>query len=209
MKTIEIIGYKREDLGKQKSKKIRKDGYVPCVMYGEKDHIHFSVPMILFKELVYTPEVYLIDVNVEGDVYQCVLQDIQFHPVSEMILHADFLKLEEDKPVKVNIPVRFEGTSPGVVKGGRLMPKLRYVKVKALPKDLPDFIMVNISKMDMGKSFKVRDLKITDFEILNSPQVSIATVETPRAMRGLGTAEEEEEAEAEAEAEETAEATEE
>ena len=207
MKTIEIIGYKREDLGKQKSKKIRKDGYVPCVMYGEKDHIHFSVPMILFKELVYTPEVYLIDVNVEGDVYQCVLQDIQFHPVSEMILHADFLKLEEDKPVKVNIPVRFEGTSPGVVKGGRLMPKLRYVKVKALPKDLPDFIMVNISKMDMGKSFKVRDLKITDFEILNSPQVSIATVETPRAMRGLGTAEEEEEAEAEAE--ETAEATEE
>lgn len=209
MKTIEIIGYKREDLGKQKSKKIRKDGYVPCVMYGEKDHIHFSVPMILFKELVYTPEVYLIDVNVEGDVYQCVLQDIQFHPVSEMILHADFLKLEKDKPVKVNIPVRFEGTSPGVVKGGRLMPKLRYVKVKALPKDLPDFIMVNISKMDMGKSFKVRDLKITDFEILNSPQVSIATVETPRAMRGLGTAEEEEEAEAEAEAEETAEATEE
>lgn len=208
MKTIEIIGYKREDLGKQKSKKIRNDGYVPCVMYGEKDHVHFSVPMILFKELVYTPEVYLVDVNVEGDVYQCVLQDIQFHPVSEMILHADFLKLEEDKPVKVNIPVRFEGTSPGVVKGGRLVPKLRYVKVKALPKDLPDFIMVNISKLDMGKSFKVRDLKITEFEILNSPQVTIVNVETPRAMRGLGATDEEEEAEA-AESEETAEATEE
>jgi large subunit ribosomal protein L25 len=202
MKTIEIIGYKREDLGKQKAKKIRNEGYVPCVMYGQKDHVHFSVPMILFKELVYTPEVYLVDVNIEGDVYQCVLQDIQFHPVSEMILHADFLKMEEDKPVKVNIPVRFEGTSPGVVKGGRLMPKLRYVKIKALPKDLPDFIVVNISKMDMGKSFKVRDLKAADFEILNSPQVSIATVETPRAMRGLGTA-------AEEEAEETAEATEE
>ena len=207
MKTIEIIGYKREDLGKQHAKKIRNEGYVPCVLYGEKELIHFSVPMILFKDLVYTPEVSLVDVNVEGDVYKCVLQDVQFHPVSEMILHADFLQLEDDKLVKINIPVRFEGTSPGVVKGGKLVPKLRYVRIKALPKDLPDFITVSISKLDMGKSFKVRDLKTENFEILNNPQVSIATVETPRAMRGLGVTEEEAEAE-EAEATE-AQATEE
>ena len=207
MKTVEIIGYKREDLGKQYAKKIRNEGYVPCVLYGEKDLVHFSVPMILFKNLVYTSEVSLVDVNIEGEVYPCVLQDVQFHPVSEMILHADFLMLQDDKPVKVNIPVRFEGTSPGVVKGGRLYSKLRYVKIKALPKDLPDFIMVNISKLDMGKSFKVRDLKPENYEILNSPQVSIATIETPRAMRGLGVSEEE--AEGEEEAAEASEASEE
>ena len=186
MKTLEILGYKRESNGNQKSKHLRQEGNVPCVLYGGKEHVQFYTPMIMFKDLVYTPDVHVVDLNVEGDHYQCVLQDIQFHPVNEVILHADFLELKEDKPVKINIPVHFVGTSPGVVKGGKLVPKLRYIKIKALPKDLPDFIEVDISKLELGRSIKVKNLKPENYEVLNHPQVSIATVETPRTLRGTG-----------------------
>ena len=195
MKTLEIIGYKRDSIGKQKSKQLRQEGNVPCVLYGGKDHVQFYTPMIMFKDLVYTPDVHVVDLNIEGDHYQCIMQDVQFHPVSEVILHADFLELIEDKEVKINVPVHFVGTSPGVVKGGRLVPKLRYIRIKALPKDLPDFIEVDVSKLELGKSIKIKHLKPENYEILNHPQVSIATVETPRTLRG--TAEEVAEAEGE------------
>jgi len=185
MKKVEIIGYKRANLGKAYAKQLRAEGNVPCVVYGGSEQVHFYVPMILFRDLVYTPNSHIVDVNIEGDVRTCILQDVQFHPVSEYILHADFLELHKDKPVKIEIPVRFVGNAPGVVKGGKLVTKLRKVRVKGLPDNLPDFVDVDISNLDLGKAVKVKDIKIENVEILNSPLVTVATIETPRALRGV------------------------
>ncbi len=184
MKTIEIIGYYREDLSKQFTKKLRKEANVPGVLYGNKGTlVHFYSPMILFRDIVYTPDVYRIKLNIEGDIYDCILQDIQFHPVSEYIMHADFLELNEEVAVKIDIPVRFEGNSPGVQAGGRLMSKLKKIKVKALPDNLPDYISVDISKLQLGKSVKVKELVPENYEILVNPMIPIASIEIPRALR--------------------------
>jgi len=187
MKSLEIIGYKRANLGKAESRQLRLDGNVPSVLYGGEDQVHFYAPAFLFRDLVYTPEVHVVDLNIEGQVYKAILQDIQFHPVSEMILHADFLLLQDDKFVKIEIPVKLKGNAPGVVKGGKLQLKLRTIKVKALPKDLPDNIEVDISGLELGKSVKVGAVSVENIEILNNPLVTIATVEIPRALRGKKT----------------------
>jgi large subunit ribosomal protein L25 len=184
MKTVEIIGYKRANLGKKESKKLRLDAIVPCVLYGGAEQVHFQAPMILFKEILYTPDAQFVKINIEGKEYKAILQDVQFHPVNEIILHADFLELVENKPVKMDIPVVLEGTAPGVVKGGKMLIKLRNIKVKALPKNMPEKIKIDVSHLELGKSVKVGELTATEYEILNSPLVSIATVDTPRALRG-------------------------
>ena len=126
MRKLEIIGYKRANLGKSESKSLRAEGNVPCVIYGGEKQIHFFAPAIQFRELVYTPNVYFVTLNIEGEEIQCILQDIQFHPVSEIILHADFLQLFDEKSVKMDIPVNLVGTSPGVIDGGVLVHKRRY-----------------------------------------------------------------------------------
>ncbi len=184
MNSIEIIGFKRANLGKSEAKQLRIDGKVPCVLYGGNNQVHFQTPTILFRELVYTPEVHLVKLNIEGDLYDAVLQDIQFHPVSEMILHADFLLLQKGKIVKIDIPVKLTGNAPGVIKGGKLLIKTRTLKVKGLPKDLPDMIPVNVSKLELGKSVKVGEVEVKNLEILTNPLVTIATVEIPRALKG-------------------------
>ncbi|MTI31986.1 50S ribosomal protein L25/general stress protein Ctc [Xanthovirga aplysinae] len=193
MKTVEIIGYKRANLGKSESRRLRGEGMAPAVLYGGKEQIHFAVPMQLFRDLVYTPDAHLVDLNIEGKEFKAILQDIQFHPVSEVILHADFLLLFDDKPVKMDIPVKYVGTSPGVQLGGKLVPSLRTVKVKALPKHLPDTIELDINELELGKSVRVRDIKpIEGVEVLNNPAISVASVEIPRALRGKQAGEEEE-----------------
>ncbi|GAB4395197.1 MAG: 50S ribosomal protein L25/general stress protein Ctc [Microscillaceae bacterium] len=184
MKKIELIAYKRDDLGKRTAKKLREEAMVPGVLYGNNNTlIHFYSPMILFRELVYTPDFYQVELNVEGDIYHCILQDIQFHPISEIITHVDFMELDPTKKVKVEIPVRFVGNSPGVQAGGRLMAKLKKVKVKALPGDLPEYIEVDISDLQLGKSVKVKQIQPENYEILVNPAVPIASVEIPRALR--------------------------
>jgi large subunit ribosomal protein L25 len=183
MKTLEIIGFKRANLGKSESKKLREQGDVPCVLYGGKEQLHFYAPMILFRPLVYTPEIYFVDLNIEGRKFKCILQDIQFHPVSEMILHADFMELYDDKVIKMNVPVKFFGDSPGIRAGGKLMVNTRTLQVKALPKDMPDSIVIDISPVELGQTIKVREIEVDHFEILNSPQVSIASVSIPRAAK--------------------------
>jgi large subunit ribosomal protein L25 len=184
MKTIEIIGYKRANLGKKEARQLRDEAQVPCVLYGGNKQVHFHSPMILFKDLVYTPDAIVVDLNLEGNHFKCILQDIQFHPVNETILHADFLELQDTKEVKMDIPVSFTGTAPGVVKGGKLVTQQRTLKVKALPKNMPETITVDISKLDLGKSVKVREVKAENYTILNPPMLSIARVEIPRALRG-------------------------
>ena len=155
MKNVEIIGYKRANLGKSESKKLRDEGNVPCVLYGGDEQVHFFAPTILFRELIYTNEAHFVHLNIEGAEFRGILQDIQFHPVSEIILHADFLQLFVGKLVKMDIPVRLTGASPGVVAGGTLVLKRRTLRVKALPKDMPDHIDVDISTLDFHKAIKV------------------------------------------------------
>lgn len=184
MKTVEIIGYHRANLGKSTAKKLRKSGNVPCVMYGAGEQIHFHVPMILFRDIVYTPEATFVNIDVEGSEHQCILQDIQFHPVSEIILHADFLKLDEKKKVSMSIPVKLEGQAPGVQKGGKLILKTRKLKVKAFPNEMPDSITFDVSEMDLGKSIRVAAAQEGNFEIIQNKLTTVASVETPRALRG-------------------------
>lgn len=183
MKTIEIVGYKRANLGKSESKRLREEGYVPCVVYGGNEQIHFYAPMILFRELVYTNEAHFVHLNIEGEESQAILQEIQFHPVSEIILHADFLKIAEDRKIKMNIPARVVGQAPGVQKGGTLVIKRTSLKVYGFPKDMPDHIDVDVSELDFHHAIKVRDMQMAGLEFLDPKQASIAVVEVPRAAK--------------------------
>ena len=158
MKTIEIIGYKRANLGKSGSQKLRDEGLVPCVLYGGNEQTHFYAPMILFRNLLYTNEAHFVHLNIEGEESQAILQEVQFHPVSEIILHADFLRIAEDKKIKMNIPARLVGLAPGVSKGGALVQKRSSLKVFAFPKDIPDHIDVDVSSLDFHHAIKVGDI---------------------------------------------------
>ena len=186
MKTLEIIGFKRANLDSAALNEIRDAGNVPCVVYGPgiPDQVHFYSPAILFRDLIYTPEVHLIELNIEGRIIKAVLKEAQFHPVSDVLLHADFLAYTDDKAIKFEIPVRVEGSSPGIAKGGKIEFKTRKLKVKGLTKTLPDFILVDVSTLDLGKSFKVGELKAEGFEILTSPNIPIVSIRIPRALRG-------------------------
>ena len=186
MKTLEIIGYKRANLGKSDSKHLRAEGNVPCVLYGGDEQIHFHAPMILFRELVYTQDAHFVNLNIEGQEYRAILQDIQFHPVSEVILHADFLQLFAGKPITMDIPVALTGQSKGVLNGGILVHKRRTLKVLSLPKNMPSHIDVDITDLDFHHSVKVKDVEVEDFEILDTKIASIAVVEVPRALKAAG-----------------------
>jgi large subunit ribosomal protein L25 len=183
MKTDEIIGYKRANLGKTDAKKIREEGSVPCVLYGGDEQVHFHSPMILFRDIVYTNEAHFVHLNIEGEECQAILQEVQFHPVSEILLHADFLKISEDRKIKMDIPLRLVGQAPGVSKGGTLVRKKATLKVGGFPKDMPDHIDVDVSELDFHHAIKVSDVKMENLEFLDPKQASIAVVEVPRAAK--------------------------
>lgn len=183
MKTIEIIGYRRANLGKIDSQKTREEGNVPCVLYGGKDQIHFVAPVILFRDLIYTNEAHFVHLNIEGEECQAIMQEVQFHPVSEIILHVDFLRISEDRKIRMDIPTRLVGQAPGVAKGGTLVRKRASVKVLAFPKDMPDHIDVDCSELDFHHSIKVGDLKFANLEFTDPKQASIAVVEVPRSAK--------------------------
>ncbi|MGC3945247.1 MAG: 50S ribosomal protein L25/general stress protein Ctc [Chryseolinea sp.] len=183
MKTIEIIGYRRANLGKTGSQTLRDDGNVPCVLYGGDNQIHFYAPMILFREVVYTNEAHFVHLNIEGEECQAILQEVQFHPVSEVILHADFLRISEDRKIKMNIPARLVGQAPGVSKGGTLVQKRSSLKVLGFPKDMPDHIDVDVTELDFHHAIKVSDIKYQGLEFMDPKQASVAVVEVPRAAK--------------------------
>lgn len=183
MKTIEIIGYRRANLGKSDSQKLRAEGLVPCVLYGGNEQIHFYSPVILFRDVVYTNEAHFVHLNIEGVECQAILQDVQFHPVSEIIYHVDFLRITGDKKIKMNIPARLVGQSPGVAKGGTLVRKRDALKVYAFPKDMPDHIDVDVSELDFHHAVKVGDIKVANLEFVDPKQASVAVVEVPRAAK--------------------------
>lgn len=183
MQQVEIVGFKRTSYGTSCAKRLRKTGHVPAVLHSSGTPVHLHVPLWLLEKLVYTPKVYFILLNLEGTVYRCILHDMQFHPVSELILHADFLQLADDKKVKMNVPIVLKGDSPGIAQGGQLVEKLRKTTVVAYPKDMPEHVEVDISSLELGKSLKVRDLVPGDYQILNAPSVPVVLVEVPRALR--------------------------
>ncbi|MCA4894094.1 MAG: 50S ribosomal protein L25/general stress protein Ctc [Cytophagales bacterium] len=183
MKTIEIIGYRRANLGKTDSQKIREEGNVPCVLYGGNDQIHFYSPVILFRDLVYTNEAHFVHLNIEGEECQAIMQEIQFHPVSEIILHVDFLRITDARKIKMDIPVRLVGQAPGVAKGGALVRKRASLKIYGFAKDMPDHVDVDCSSLDFHHAVKVGDMKMANLEFLDPKMAAIASVEVPRAAK--------------------------
>jgi large subunit ribosomal protein L25 len=191
MKKLEIVGFKRANLGSKGAKDLRAEALAPCVLYGGKEQVHFSVPMILFRELLYSADVYEVELNVEGDKYRAVLQDAQFHPVNESILHVDFQEIKDDKTVDIGIPVKVVGNSVGVRAGGKLIVKAKKLRVRALPSVLPDFIEINIELLEIGKSIKVAELAaIEGIVFLDSPNNPIVSIKTTRAVQEAAKAEE-------------------
>lgn len=183
MKTIEIVGYKRANLGKAESQRLRNEGNVPCVVYGGQGQVHFYAPMILFRDLVYTNEAHFVHLNIEGEECQAIMQEVQFHPVSEIILHADFLRIEEGRKIKMDIPVRLIGQAKGVQKGGTLIRKKASLKVYGLPENMPDHIDVDVTTLDFHNAIKVRDMKLESLQFLDPQAAAIAAVEVPRAAK--------------------------
>jgi large subunit ribosomal protein L25 len=183
MKTIEIKGSIRTGLGKKSSKEIRKADGVPCVIYGKENNIHFHAQELAFKNLVYTHEAHLVNLNLDGKEYKVVLKDMQFHPVSDRIIHADFIEIFDDKPVVISVPIRVEGDSVGVIAGGKLSIKKRTVKVKGLPKHLPEFIPVDITDLKIHDGVKVIDLVMENIEFLDMKKSMVLTIATSRVVQ--------------------------
>ena len=184
MDTVAISGASRSDLGKKSSRALRKDGKVPCVIYGGENVVHFSSESKAFKPLIYTPDFKLAEISVDGQSYKCILKDAQFHPVSDEIEHLDFLQLVPEKTVKVNIPVGFKGVSPGVKSGGKLIQKLRSIKIKTTPENIVNKLFVDISGVELGGSVRVRDVELGNgMEVMNPGATPVASVEVPRALR--------------------------
>jgi large subunit ribosomal protein L25 len=183
MKSISIKCTKREVVGKKEAKRLRSEGLVPGVLYGGEEPIHFYAPEKEFKPLIYTPHVYLVDLDVDGTVYQSIIKDSQFHPVEEKLLHVDFLRTSEDKMVKVEIPIKVDGFAKGIRKGGKLKQNLRTLKVKGMVKHLPDFIEINVDDLDLGQSIKVATLQRENLEFLNAKAVPVITIMITRAAK--------------------------
>jgi len=180
MKSITINGSQRESVGKAATKALRNAEKVPCVLYGGDKPIHFSAAEIAFRNLVYTPNVYTATIELEGATYNAIIQDIQFHPVSDKILHIDFYQLFDDKLVTMNIPVKLVGNAPGVLNGGSLRFPMRKLSVRALPADLPDFINADISKLRIGSKVYVTELAEEKFTILHPDNTVVVQVRTSR-----------------------------
>lgn len=189
MKSISISGSVRQNVGKRDAKELRYEGKVPCVLYGGKEQVHFSVFEADLKHLVYTPEVYFVDLTIDGKKYRATMQDIQFHPLTDLINHIDFLEIDENKPVTMMLPVKFAGSSPGVKMGGKLVHKIKKLKVRGLPKDMTDNIVINIDNLELGKMIRVSEVQVENLTILDAKSNSIVSVETSRALREAAAAE--------------------
>ena len=201
MKTFELKGEIRTDFGKKAASSLRKENLIPCNLYGGKDseNLNFTVQYTDILKLIYTPDVFVIDLTVGDNVMKAVLKEVQFHPVKDQVLHIDFLHVYEDVPVVVEIPVRLEGLAKGVKAGGKLSLDLRKLKVKALYKHLPETLNIDVTKVALGKSIQVGELSFENLEILNPNEAVVCRVQTTRVVADAVLDAEEEEAEEKAE----------
>lgn len=201
MKSISIQGTKRESVGKKATKALRDAELVPCVVYGGTETLNFSAEEKAFKGLVYTPEAHTVTIELDGNTIPAVLQDIQFHPLTDKILHADFYQLSEDKPVVMEVPVRLTGRSKGVVAGGAMRQSFRKLKLKALPANLPDEIVVDVTPLKIGSKLYVGDIKTNNFTFMHPDNAVVVAVRMSRTALKGGAAEEDEDEETPAEGE--------
>ena len=183
MNTITIEGQIRTEFGKTATRQLRSEEKVPGVIYGGAKEINFSAPATAFKSIVYTPEFMLAEVKVDGKAYRCILKDLQFDKVSDELIHIDLLELVEDKKVVATIPLKFIGAPVGVKDGGKLITKMKALKVKTYPRYLKEQIEVNIDNLELNGNIRVEDVHVENYEILNSPRIPIASVVTTRALR--------------------------
>ena len=182
MKSVQLSGSLRANVGKVNAKAVREKGNVPCVIYGGKEQIHFEADIRAFKPVIFTPNAHIVEINLDGKVYKTVLQEAQYHKINDKLIHADFLEIVDGKPVTANVPVVLTGQSEGVKKGGKLVLKLRKLKVRGLADKLPDTIDVSIDKLDIGDSIAVGDINIEGVTLLNAKNVSVVGVQTTRAV---------------------------
>jgi large subunit ribosomal protein L25 len=183
MKTITIEGQLRTEIGKQATRQLRSEEKVPGVIYGGAKEVNFSAPLASFKTLVYTPDFQLAEIQVGGQAYKCILKDLQFDKVTDELIHADFLELVEDKKVIATIPIKFTGAAKGVKDGGKLITKMKALKVKTLPKFLKENIEVDLTELELNGNVRVEDVKAENYEILNSPRIPIASIVLTRQLK--------------------------
>ena len=191
MKSIEIKGSLRTETGKKATRDLRKNNSVPCVLYGlNKDEngnqvaTHFTVTNDGLRNLVYTPHIYVVDLNIEGKVVTAIMKDIQFHPVTDKILHVDFLQIDEANPIVMEVPVKLEGLAEGVKAGGKLALQVRKLRVKALYNLIPEKLIIDVTNLGLGKTIKVGDLKFEGLQLLNAKEAVVCGVKLTRAARG-------------------------
>lgn len=183
MKTITIEGHLRTESGKKAARQIRSQENVPAVIYGGAKEVNFYASAKAFKPLVYTSEFLIAEVAVDGKKYRCILKDLQFDKVSDLLLHVDLLELVDDKKVVATLPLKLVGSSAGVKAGGKLVSKVKAVKVKALPKDLREFIELDISKLELNANLRIEDINVPNMEIMNSPRIPVASVVMTRQLK--------------------------
>lgn len=188
MKTFQINAKKRDTYGKKESKQVRRDGSIPCAIYGNGETVHFSVDAKEIKPLIYTPNAHIVEINIEGNIELGVMREVQYHPVREEILHIDFFHVVEGKPVVMDVPVRLEGNSEGVKVGGKLSLSKRKLRISATIDNLPDEIVVDVTTLALGKSIFVGDLQYDNVTLLTPASTAICAVRMTRAARGAAAA---------------------
>ncbi|GHV56646.1 50S ribosomal protein L25 [Bacteroidia bacterium] len=188
MKTFQLEGSKREQTGKKAAKAYRKESLVPCILYGGETVNHFTVLKEGIRKLIYTPEIYIVELTIDGKLTKAILKDAQYHPVSDELLHVDFLEIFEEKPVVVEIPVVLEGLAEGVKAGGKLSLEIRKLRVRGLYKNFPEKLVVNIENLGLGKTIQVGELHFDNLELLNAKDNVVAAVKLTRAARGTAAA---------------------
>jgi large subunit ribosomal protein L25 len=192
MKKVSLSGSPRANVGKKDAKSLRKEGHVPCVVYGGKDQVHFSVKEVAMKKIVHSPDTFQIELDIDGKPSQAIIQDIQFHPVTDRIVHVDFLALQADKEVKIGLPVRTSGVSVGIKNGGRLAMNFRKVNAKGLPSAFPEEILVDITDLEIGDSTRVSDINLDGLTLLHPENAVVVAVKRTRAAMSAATDEGEE-----------------
>ena len=181
MRVVSMSGALREHGGKKDAKALRREDKVPCVMYGKGEQVAFSVPQTQFDRIIFNPEPCFVEIDLNGTKHSAMLKDIDFHPVTDIVYHADFYELNDDKPIVMSIPVHTTGTSVGVMKGGKLAYKQKRLNVKALPANMPNEILIDITKLDIAQRIKVQDIPAEKFEILNPKSNEVLVVNSTRA----------------------------
>ena len=184
MKTFELKGIARKDLGKKASKADRSSENIPCVLYGGAENVHFTASFSNLRKLVYSPEVFVVSLDVDGKKVNAIMKDLQFHPVTDSILHIDFLEVSANKPVVVEIPVKLSGLAEGVKAGGKLSLEMRKLKVKGIYTGIPEFISLDVTSLGLGKSIQVGSVTVDGLEIMNAKNAVVAQVKLTRAARG-------------------------